>query len=251
MLLMPTPFMHLDVAQEMLGLGCNGRLAQPLLVAERPAFYLGHVAPDVNAISTVSRAASHFYDLPPIPEYEAYEMMLQQYPQLRHNADLPPAQAVFVAGYMAHLYLDLVWLRQIVLPYFYHGEEMGSRAYRRMIHFALLTYLDMQAETRLAPETRTVLAAAVPQHWLPFIADDILIRWRDVLLPQLVPDAASRTVEIYAGRLGIPVAEFGRQMRDEEWLAQNLFRNVPVDTISEILQNSIDTACDLVQEYLS
>jgi hypothetical protein len=248
---MPTPFMHLDVAQEMLAGGGNGRLPLPQLTAQRSAFYLGHVAPDVNAVSEIDRAASHFYDLPPVPEYEAHEMLLQQHPQLCPGADLPPAQAVFIAGYMAHLYLDLVWLRQIVIPFFYQRPEMGGREYRTMVHFVLLTFLDMQAEARLAPETSQVLADAAPQRWSPFIPDDILRQWRDVLVPQLSPKGESRTVEIYAGRLKIPPEEFGHKLRDQTWLEQNLFRNVPVDTIQEILQHSIDRASDLVQDYLS
>ena len=47
-----------------------------------PAFYLGSVAPDVNAISAIPREGTHFYGMPPAGEEMAYPTMLAKYPQL-------------------------------------------------------------------------------------------------------------------------------------------------------------------------
>ena len=126
--------MHLHIAEQIyakVGANGNGRLYQTL-VAEWPAFYLGSVAPDVNAISQLSRVSTHFYDVPPAPDDTAYDAMLAQYPQLTDLATMSLGQAVCVAGYCAHLLLDLVWLREVVYPFFHLADQWGDRQQRRL-----------------------------------------------------------------------------------------------------------------------
>ena len=62
---MPTPFMHLKIAE---AIGSHADLhlaARELLDANWSGFYLGSVAPDVQTVSRVPRDQTHFYDLPP------------------------------------------------------------------------------------------------------------------------------------------------------------------------------------------
>lgn len=249
---MPTPFMHLYVAEQIQQTAVqngNGRLADYLL-AEWPAFYLGSVAPDINAISDIRRADSHFYTLPPLPENDAVPEMLTAYPELARPQAMTADQAVFVAAYSAHLLLDLIWLRQIVVPFFFEAEHLGPPEQRRLTHFILLTYLDNLALQQLPETAVDTLSQASPNAWLPFISDELLGKMRDLLVDQLQPEAPIRTVEIYAGRLKMSEEEFAAALHDPAWMEANVFGKLPVEQIQGILQAAVPQSIQLISDYL-
>ena len=244
--------MHLHVAEQIYDLASandNGRL-QKSLAAEWPAFYLGSVAPDINAISAIPREGTHFYTVPPDEDEMAYPTMLARYPQLKNMVAMPLSQAICVAAYSAHLMLDLIWLREVVYPFFYLPKDLGDRQQRRLTHFILLTYLDTIALNALPKTAVTTLAAANSRHWLPFIEDAILIEWRDMLVAQLQPGAPVRTVEIYAGRLGMSPAEFAANLQNPNWMQVQVFDKIPVDKVHTILQTAVPKSLELINNYL-
>jgi len=244
--------MHLHIAEQiykMVSANGNGRL-QTSLAAEWPAFYLGSVAPDVNAISTLPRVSTHFYDIPPDPDETAYATMLAQYPQLADLGAMPPGQAICVAAYSAHLMLDLIWLREVVYPFFFLAENLGDRQQRRLTHFILLTYLDTIALEGLPETAVSTLAAAKPNHWLPFIDDDILTAWQEMLVAQLRPGEPVKTIEIYAGRLGITPEQFAANLQDATWMQAQVFDKIPVEQVQLILQTAVPKSIDLISNYL-
>ena len=250
--LMPTPFMHLHTAEQILELAKangNGRL-HTTLAAEWPAFYLGSVAPDVNAISAIPRKASHFYDVPPAEDELAYPTMLAQYPQLADPAKMSAAQAICVAGYSAHLLLDLIWLREVVYPFFFLPKDLGNKRQRELTHFILLTYLDTIALDALPETAVTTLASAHSVAWLPFIEDSILANWQEMLVVQLKPEAPVKTIEIYAGRLGMSPAEFAANLQDPAWMQAQVFDKIPVAQVQHILQTAVPQSIDLIHNYL-
>ncbi|VAW31521.1 hypothetical protein MNBD_CHLOROFLEXI01-4297 [hydrothermal vent metagenome] len=244
--------MHLHIAEQILeqsSVNGNGRL-QTLLTAEWPAFYLGSVAPDVNAISDISREGTHFYKMPPDRQEMAYPTMLKMVPQLNNVLVMPAAQAVCVAAYSAHLMLDLIWLREVVYPYFYLPKTLGSRQQREIIHFTLLTFLDTLALQALPKTAVSTLAAATSRHCLPFIEDNLLHQWRDMLVAQLQPGAPIKTVEIYAERLGMSAAEFDANLQNKQWMQTHLFDKIPVDKVQAVLQTAVPQSLDLISNYL-
>lgn len=249
---MPTPFMHLQIAELLLRRvqqGSNGRLSQ-LLSREWSAFYMGSVAADYQTICNVPRRISHFYDLPPDPDDEAYPLMLATYPELARPSSLSPDQAVFIAAYLVHLMLDLVWFRQILIPYFVEASSWGDFPKRRLVHNILLAYLDRLAFESLPDTAGGTLAAAQPVQWLPFAADSDLLDWRDMLVAQLRPGATPQTVEIYAGRLQMSPGEFADKLADPVWLEAQMFGNIPVDEVWSHLEKSIPRGINVIEDYL-
>ncbi len=245
--------MHLHTAEQIretvAAQNGDGRLLAQL-DACWPAFYLGSVAPDVNAISDISRVATHFYRIPPAPGEPAYDVMLAQYPELACGPDLAAERAVFVAAYRAHLLLDLVWLRQIVYPFFAQADHLGNRKQRELTHFILLTWLDGLALAALPDTAVTTLSRAVPRHWLPFAPDETLVSWRDILVDQLRPGALPRTVEIYAGRIGVSPELFAANLQDEAWMAEHVFGKIPVDQVQARLAAAVSPSVELIRKYL-
>lgn len=245
--------MHLHIAEQifsMVAANGNGRLQQTL-AADWPAFYLGSVAPDVNAISPLPREGTHFYDVPPAPEETAYGAMLEKHPQLTDFGRMSAGQAVFVAGYSAHLMLDLIWLREIVYPFFFKADHLGDRKQRQLTHFILLTYLDTIAFEALPETAVSTLATAQPNQWLPFVEDAVLTSWQEMLVNQLHPGAITKTIEIYAGRLKMTPTEFAANLHDQSWMQAQVFNKIPVDEVQHILQTAVPRSVELISSYLS
>jgi len=245
--------MHLQIAEDFRAFAeAEGRnyLLQ-LLEQEWPAFYLGSVAADFQTICGVPRAKTHFYELPPAPEEEAHSIMLESHPELAHVAAMRPGHALFVSAYMVHLVFDLLWFRQILMPYFVNTSDWGDFPQRRLVHHILLTYLDRQAFEALPDTAAAVLAAAQPRGWLPFAADADLTRWRDMLVDQMQPGATLQTAEIYARRLRMSPDEFARKLEDQEWIRDRVFRNVPVTEVQARLEAALPECVDLIAGYLN
>lgn len=243
--------MHLWMAERIRVRGCLPDELYQIVVQEWPAFYLGSVAPDYQVISAIPREDTHFYELPPAPESEAHEDMLAAHPELAVAAKLPPAQAVFVAAYMAHLMLDLRWYREVLAPYFLQGGHWHNYRQRFTIHNILLTYLDQKALAQLPAVAGATLAAAEPVQWLPFAADADLLRWRDLIAGQLQPGAASQTIKIYADRLAVSPDEFAANLADATWMEKQLFSRVPVATVEAMLDAAVDQSVALISAYLN
>ncbi|MBK8985036.1 MAG: hypothetical protein IPM39_02985 [Chloroflexi bacterium] len=253
---MPTPFMHLHLAEQIRSaaetrFGRDGRLAT-LLAQSWPAFYLGSVAADCQDLAGIPRTATHFYNVPPEPDNQAYPRMLAAYPELTDLAHMPPDQAVFVAAYSFHLIVDLVWFREILLPYFVHAINWrAGHEQRHLVHNIVLTYLDKQAYEALPPTAVATLAAATPDHWLPFVNDEALVAWQNLLVAQLQPGAMPQTVNIYARRLHMSPVEFANSLQDPTWMADHVFNVVPIAEIQARLDTAVLTGLDMLAHYLN
>jgi len=239
------------MAEEMRRQAGNGRL-DTLFSASWPAFYLGSVAPDCQELAHISREATHFYSVPPQPDNQAFPRMLSQYPQLADSAALPPEQAMFVAAYSVHLMLDLIWFREVLMPYFVNTTRqwVAARTERHMVHNIVLTYLDKLAYEALPATAVSTLSAAIPQQWLPFVPDETLRHWQALLVAQLEPAGELETINIYAGRLGITPAEFAANLDDSAWMEAHVFQNVPVAAIQQRLETAVTDGLALVRQYL-
>ena len=256
---MPTPFTHLYIAEKMAArLAADSSAAQDgsgphllaLLQQQWPAFYLGQVAPDVQDVAGLPRTATHFYSVPPEEGNLAYPRLLAQYPQLADVRQMPLPQAVFIAGYSAHLLLDLIWFREILLPYFVEPVSLGDFSRRDYLHHILLIYLDGLAHAGLPATAVSTLAAARPQQWLPFVPDRHLQTWRDTLAAQLKPGAPLETMTVYARRLGISAASFAAQLSDPGWMSDHFFALVPVERVQMRLETAVTESIAVVQNYL-
>jgi hypothetical protein len=126
---------------------------------------------------------------------------------------------------------------------------MGDLQQRRLLHLILLACLDRLALETLPASAAQTLAQAHPRRWLPFATDEDLRQWRDFLVPQLRRGAVTRTVEIYAARLGMPPSAFAAKLEDGVWLRSHLFSQVPVSSVQTILMDAVPPTIQLVQNY--
>jgi hypothetical protein len=207
---MPTPFQHLIYAQGILhDPGLPSEL-KACLEAHLCAFYLGNTAADVQTLTGQPRAETHFYHLADIGALHPVEVLLTTYPKLAHPHQMEPAHAAFISGYLAHLIWDELWAAQLFIPFYVETPQWPNWRQRNLHHNALRVLLDRQAEAQLRtqPDLSACIQAVAPHHWLPFVADEALARWRDWLVVQLEDPTKVETGAVFAGRMEVSVAEF-------------------------------------------
>lgn len=249
---MPTPFMHLEVAERILAHKALGRSITRKVTAELPAFYLGNVAADYQTIADTPRETTHFYKLPPERDTIAHARLLECYPRLAAASSLNDDHAVFIAAYRAHLLLDLRWYWEVLVPFFVEAKNWpADHRQRFLVHNTLLTYLDKMALESLPSGTAQILDRAEPDDWLPFASDGDLIRWRDMLVRQLQPGARIETVTIYARRMKMTPEAFAANLEDPHWMQEHVFRKVPLRAVHEVISAGVDSSVTLIADYLS
>ena len=248
---MPTPFMHLHMAERVRQHVQEDTPLFSLLINHWPAFYLGSVAPDFQAICHVPRETTHFYTIPiEAGDERAFVRLLAQYDHLTAVDKLPVDQAVFMAAYGVHLLYDLIWDHTILTPRF-RLQDWDDVRERFMGYNTLLTYLDRQFLAELPPTAGATLAEmSVPDGLLPFATAVQLANWQTLLVAQLQPGATIRTVEIYAARMGVSEAQFVTQLEDEAWMAQKIFQHVALEEVDEAIDTAVVKSVDLLKTYL-
>jgi hypothetical protein len=245
--------MHLQFSETMRGRALHeriphGRLPE-MFTTSWPAFYLGSVAPDYQTICGMPRYETHFYKMPPQSVSQGWRNFLAQNPGLYPGKSLASEQASFVAAYMVHLYLDLWWHFDVVMPYFTDKSLVGDFNHAYLLHLTLLTYLDNLALHALPMTARVDLAAADYDQWLPFASNEEIDSWQQYLQQQLSESGSVQTVKIFAGRLRMTPDEFDAKLTDPDWMDRELFSRIPVAKIEHKLRQAIEISLDLVEAY--
>lgn len=205
---MPTPFQHLFYADFVLNHPDLPARLRALLRRELGPFLLGTTATDVQSITGQARAETHFYRLSEGRNISPADKMLCLYPELAPPQTISPAHAAFITGYLVHLAWDVLWAWDIFVPFYRDAEQWPSRRDFFVHHNALRVWLDRTAYTDLRrdPGLPCLLQETQSDHWLPFVPDTALGRWRDWLVEQLGDPTQVQTAEVFSERLRVPVA---------------------------------------------
>lgn len=247
---MPTPFTHLRIAQDLL---VDVRLSphfRGLLARHIPAFQLGGIVADARVASGVGREVTHFFSYDrPISE-RPWRLMLRYHPELNEARD--EAHLAFLAGYVAHLAADEAWALKMVRPQFWEREWHGVE--RRDKFFALhliLTDMDERDLELLADWHAESLGLCEPNAWLPFMTDDVLRGWRDLVARQIAPGGESETLAIFGRRLKRDPAEIRAALDDPALMDQYLWRHVPRSSLSLVERQTYTFTREQLAIYLT
>jgi hypothetical protein len=246
---MPTPIMHLDLADTIIRRGDLEPEVQQLLAEQRGPFLLGNTAPDVKSVSGQRRQETHFYSIHHNSGAPAVQALLAAHPALREPAGLAPAHAAFVAGYVAHLTLDELWLEQVYRPYFV-GSTAESLRQGAFAHNVLRTWLDRRALEGLDRGVAEALRRAEPDRWLPFTEDSHLRSWRDWLVQQLSPGHSVQTAAVFAERMGVPVEEVEAVLGSETGMEEQVFTRMPRSAVAAFEVAGYERCVAQIHSYL-
>lgn len=248
---MPTPFYHLSIAQQILDHALLSAAGRQILQANRGAFFLGNVAPDVQVVSGQPRAHTHFFDLP-LRDNERlpWEALWSAFPHLRQSSHLPLEQRAFLAGYLCHLQADWLWISQIFIPVFGLRSPWGTFEERLKLHNVLRAYLDQQVLNSLPANLAAILQSTTPTRWLPFVADHHLSQWRDQLTAQLTPGNKVATVEVFAARQGVSAEEYYHLLSSEQAMDELIFSHINRHQLAQFRPQLIRENISLLRAYL-
>lgn len=241
--------MHLALAEEILRGDELPSATRDLLTRQRGPFLLGHTAPDVKTVSGQRREACHFYTIPRTSERPAHEALFEAHPSLARAEALSPAHAAFIAGYIAHLLLDELWLDEVFQRYFLR-RDWAPRRERLFLHNALRTWADRRDRQRLDGVVPAALREAEPQHWLPFVRDEHLRTWRDWLIEQLSPGQRMRTAEVFAQRMGIETSVLEAVAQSPQQMDERVFRHFPRSALRSFYERGHRRSTVLVDRYI-
>ena len=245
---MPTPVMHLALAEEILRGDALPPAVRRLLIQQRGPFLLGNTAADVQTVSGQTREETHFYAIPRTTEAPAYETLFAAHPVLANAGLLTPPQAAFVVGYIAHLVLDELWLDDVFQRYFL--QDWAPWHERAFLHNVLRTWMDARDQQRLDGGVVVALRAAEPRDWLPFVIDEHLRAWRDWLVGQLVPGGSVQTAEVFAERMGLPAAQVEAVLRSPQQMEERVFRRISRTALQSFHDTGYERSVALIARYI-
>jgi hypothetical protein len=247
---MPTPVQHLVIAQRLLDDSTLPGAIRQRLIAQRGAFLFGNTAPDVQTVSGQLREATHFFVIPWTRAPQPHKAMFGLHPYLGFPQRRPMDHAAFIAGYICHLWLDVLWVRDIYLDGFGPHVHWGAHLRERHVyHNILRAWCDRHDQAQLNGSIGTALAAAQPIEWLPFTADPYLIQWRDTLAEQFQPGASIRTVEVFAERGGVPPEKFHQVLDSPDEMEQHIFAHAAREKIEKFYRDGYEQMAELIVEY--
>ena len=247
---MPTPFTHLRIAQDLLNDERLAPIYRELLARQTPAFQLGGIVADARVASGVGREVTHFYAYGrPISE-RPWRLMLREHPSLSQPRD--EAHLAFLAGYVAHLATDEAWALKMVRPQFWERDWPGvERRDKFLALHLILTVMDERDEVALAPWQAAALSRSEPDGWLPFMSDDTLRGWRDLVARQIAPGGESETLAIFGRRLKRDPAEIRAVLDDPALMERALWRHVPREQLALVERQAYAFTCDQLAVYLT
>lgn len=246
---MPTPFTHLLSAPVVLNLPGLPPAAHTTLAAEWPAFLLGNIAPDVQTLSGQTREATHFFPVPLNGAPPAERVMFKRYPRLTPPQRLPEAQAAFLAGYLAHLAFDQLWISEIFAPFFGPEQTWATFKERLYLHNALRAWLDAADVALLPAPIGPALHTAHPEQWLPFVKDEDLARWRDRVADQLLPGAPSHTITVFAERMNADPRTFAALVQSPVEMNRRVFTHASPAQIERYRALALAASARVIREY--
>jgi hypothetical protein len=246
---MPTPFYHLSLAEELINHPSMPERISHFLRAYHSEFLFGSTAPDVQVVSGQPREATHFFNLPfQAGDSPAWEVFLATYPELAAAARLPARWSAFLAGYMCHLQADWLWVKEQFIPVFGPRASWGTFHQRLYYHNVLRAYLDRQILPDLPIDAGARLSQVALNHWLPFVTDQSLAEWRDLLAEQLRPGATIQTVEVFSSRQGISAPEYYALLASEERMQREVFEHLPLSRVegyrAQVLEDNTQLLAD-------
>lgn len=242
---MPTPFTHLQIAYRLLADPSIPSRVQALLMAEQPSYLLGSICADAR-IPGKERDATHFYRYDKPMVEHPWRIMMNQYPELMQPRSA--AQQAFIAGYVAHLAADEYWSLNMLKPHFVVREWGDGMRDRFFLLHLLLIFQDERDLKTLPLDTGRQLQQCIPDRWLPFMPDDILCDWRD-LVGEQIPDK-SKTLEIFGGRIATAPVVLRQMLDDSALMQERLWQHITPVLLAEIEEHLYEFSREQMLLYL-
>jgi len=249
---MPPLTLHTVVAKRV-----GGELRHRLLDEDPGSFYLGSTAPDIRILTRWERERTHFFDLHNFDRQDGVRAMFEAYPALARPAGLNPATAAFIAGYMAHLVMDEIWINDIYRPFFGPCSPQGGDVRANIMDRAIQYELDRQTRSDREAVAHIVkeLARTALDVEVGFIDKDTIARWRALTLEAVNQPPDWEHFRYLAGRAlraaGLDgAADYAEFLKTVPDLLAETTAYLTKERIQAFLERSVKETLEAIREYL-
>ena len=212
------------------------------------AFLLGNVAPDARVSGGLDRAQTHFFEYAAKVDQRPEDALFAAHPEPKTANG---QRRAFVAGYLAHLAMDVVWAEDLLYPYFYYQEDWGDRWIRFNMLHVLLCYLDARDYRQWGEHYPQALATARPHEWVSFLSDEDICIWRDVIAEQICSGCENQTLEVLGRRVKIGKEGLREILENPNRMQAELWDYVPQMAVAQVEVNMYDAMVTQIVSYLS
>jgi len=248
---MPHLAFHMSIARDL-----ANALRNPVVDADRGAYYLGSTGPDMHIMSRTDRISSHYFDLECIEGQDSRSSFFQTHGELKDATTLDGATGAFVAGYLTHLVIDEVWITDIYRPFFGPASSLRGSARANVLDRILQYEMDLQRriDRPAIEEILRALAAAGPLR-VSFMESEMLMRWRDVIVGLVSRPPTwhgfGRTASRFLALAGVSTDEqVDGFMRTLPSLLEETKAHVGSERIDGFLNKANTVAVRTLEEYL-
>jgi len=120
------------------------------------------------------------------------------------------------------------------------------------LHNVLRTFLDQRDYDRLPSDIHQKFAFNLSAtQWVPFVDNKDLYRWYKFLLEQLTDGLSSRTIEVFAARMGVKPEDFEEILLDDVVMEQRIFSRMSRIGLDEFRQRALDNIIVMLNDYFS
>jgi len=237
--------------------GLAERLGHPYIDANRGAFYMGATAPDMRVLMKVDRRHTHFFQLDEFGKQDSVAAMFEAYPELSSAAALDPTTRAFMAGYLAHLLMDEIYIEEVYRVFFGERSPLGGDLWANVLYRALqyemnrrqLEDLDAMCSIRRAVEQ----AAGEPN--VRFLPDELIAEWQQFSLRVASQepnwDRFPRMMRVHLGRAGYAEDEIEEKVRDAPAIVAEAFEQVSEQRVARYLDQAAEIALQRLRDYLA
>ncbi len=229
------------------------RLQLPEIEADRGAFYLGSVAPDVRVLTRRDRWETHFFDLDERARQDSIARMFEEHPELSRPERLDEARTAFMAGYLTHLVMDESFIDEIYRPYFGESDDPLANVYDRAMQYEL-DRRERVEDPEAMKQIQETLLDYEPIRGIPFIEDKYLDEWRVISadVAGLPPDYGRfrRMMARHLQDAGVTEEDLDAWAENPEPLIQQAFQVVSEDRIEQFWREVEDRMTERVRSYL-
>ncbi len=232
------------------------QLRHPAIDADRGSYYFGSSAPDIRVITRRDRSETHFFDLDDLAAQDSIEAMLDAHPQLRAVGGLDPGTLAFMAGYLTHLAMDEVYIETMYREFFGARSPMRDDKRAPVLDRALqfeMNRRDLEDEEVMS-EIKTSLEVCRTANAVPFIPDDQLPRWREVVIDFASQgptwDRFPRMMNIHLQRAGFSDEQIDDLSRNASDLVHESLSYVGEARVQEFLDLAMERSRERLREYL-
>lgn len=237
--------------------GLAKRLGHPYIDADRGAFYMGATAPDMRVLMKVDRRHTHFYELDEFGKQDSVAAMFEAYPELSSAASLDPTTRAFMAGYLAHLLMDEIYIEQVYRVFFGEKSPLGGDLWANVLDRALQYEMnrrqleDLDAMCRI----RRAVQQVAGEPSVEFLPDELLAEWQafSLRVASQEPnwDRFPRMMRAHLGRAGYSEEEIEDKVRDAPAIVAEAFDRVSEERVGRYLDEAAEIALQRLREYLA